>query len=439
MTLLLMSKKELSRVEVLQRVSDRRLSVKAAAELMGLSRRQATRLLKAYRDVGAASLISKKRGKSSNRRYSDGFRDYVLEVIRNKYHDFGPTLAAEKLAELHEITVSKETLRNWMIEARIWESRIERKKRVQQPRNRRECFGELIQIDGSLHWWFEDRGPQCSLLVFIDDATSKLVQIRFAPSESTFDYFHAAKAYIDRYGKPIAFYSDKHTVFRTPKTARKTGNGMTQFGRALHDLNIDIICANSPQAKGRVERANKTLQDRLVKELRLRNISTLEAANAYVPTFVEAFNAKFAKPPRNEKDVHRPLAPHDNLDNSMCIKSERTLSNSLTLLYDKVLFIVEPSDITAELARKRVTVCDYPDGRIEIEYRGVKLLYKTFDKIREVNRAAIVENKRLGPALKMAASMQAEREIKRSQRTPRRQGQDKNMFVSDSNQIGTAY
>jgi hypothetical protein len=355
-------------------------------------------------------------------------RDYVVEIIRANYHDFGPTFAAEKLADLHEINVSKETLRKWMIDAGIWESRIERKKRVHQPRKRRECFGELIQIDGSLHWWFEDRGPRCSLLVFIDDATSKIVQLRFAPSENTFDYFHATKAYIDQYGKPTAFYSDKHTVFRTPKTARKTGNGMSQFGRALHDLNIDIICANSPQAKGRVERANKTLQDRLVKELRLRNISTLEAANAYVPTFVEAFNAKFAKPPRNSKDAHRALTQHDNLDNSMCVKSERTLSNSLTLLYDKVLFIVEPNDITAELTRKRVTVCDYPDGRIEIEYGGVLLPYKTFDKIREVNRAEIVENKRLGPALELAAKMQAERAVKRSQRTPRRRGQGKHIF-----------
>ena len=352
----------------------------------------------------------------------------MLEIIRTNYHDFGPTLAAEKLAELHEINVSKETLRNWMIVAGLWESRVERKKRVQQPRNRRECFGELIQIDGSLHWWFEDRGPRCSLLVFIDDATSKIVQLRFAPSESTFDYFHAARAYIDQYGKPIAFYSDKHTVFRTPKTARKTGNGMSQFGRALNELNIDIICANSPQAKGRVERANKTLQDRLVKELRLRNISTIESANDYVPTFVEAFNAKFAKLPRNEKDVHRPLAQHENLDNAMCVKSERTLSNSLTLLYDKVMFILEPSDITAELSRKRVTVCDYPDGRIEIEYRGVLLPYRTFDKIREVNRASVVENKRLGPALELAAKLQAEREVKRSQRTPRRRGQGEHMF-----------
>jgi len=264
--------------------------------------------------------------------------------------------------------------------------------------------------------------------VFIDDATSKLVQLRFAPSESTFDYFHAAKAYLNEYGKPLAFYSDKHSIFRTPKTAHKTGNGMTQFGRALHELNIDIICANTPQAKGRVERANKTLQDRLVKELRLRNISTIEDANDFMPVFVDAHNTKFAKPPHNEKDVHRPLAAHDNLDNAMCVKSDRTLSNSLTLLYDKVMFILEPNDITAKLSRKRVTVCDYPDGRLEIEYRGVKLPYKTFDKIREVNRADIVENKRLGPVLELIATAQAERKVERSTRTPKRRGQQNHMF-----------
>ncbi len=428
MTVYLMSKTELERLEALQHIEQKRLTVTRAADLLSLSRSQVHRLLVRYRSDGVSGIQSQKRGRPSNRKYSPAFRAYALEIIRSNYHDFGPTLAAEKLVELHEINVSKETVRKWMIEAGLWESRVERKKRVHQPRNRRECFGELIQIDGSLHWWFEDRGPRCSLLVFIDDATSKLVQLRFAPSESTFDYFHAAKAYLNEYGKPLAFYSDKHSIFRTPKTAHKTGNGMTQFGRALHELNIDIICANTPQAKGRVERANKTLQDRLVKELRLRNISTIEDANDFMPVFVDAHNTKFAKPPHNEKDVHRPLAAHDNLDNAMCVKSDRTLSNSLTLLYDKVMFILEPNDITAKLSRKRVTVCDYPDGRLEIEYRGVKLPYKTFDKIREVNRADIVENKRLGPVLELIATAQAERKVERSTRTPKRRGQQNHMF-----------
>ncbi len=429
MTLLVMSKKELDRVEVLQRVKDRRLSVTAAAGLMDLSFRQTSRLLSAFVRNGAAGLISKKRGKPSNRRYSDGFRDYVVEIVRANYHDFGPTLASEKLAELHEVSISKETLRTWMITAGLWESRQERKKRVQQPRNRRECFGELIQIDGSLHWWFEDRGPRCSLLVFIDDATSRVVQLRFAPSESTFDYFHAAKAYVEQYGKPLAFYSDKHAIFRTQKAGCKTGDGMTQFGRALNELNIDIICANTPQAKGRVERANKTLQDRLVKELRLRGISTIEEANAFVPEFIEAHNTRFAKQPRNTHDLHRPLALHETLDGAMCVKSERTVSNSLTLQYDKVLFILEPNEVSAGLARKRVTVCDYPDGRLQIEHRGVSLAYRTFDKMQAVNRAEIVENKRLGPALEMIAAMQAERDGQRNIRSaPRRRGQGPNMF-----------
>lgn len=430
MTLLIMSKAELNRVEVLERVLDRRTSVTAAAGEMGVSRRQATRLLKAYREDGAAGLISKKRGKVSNRRYSAGFRNYVLEIIRSHYHDFGPTLVAEKLAERHEICVSKETIRGWMIEAGFWESRVERKKRVHQPRNRREGFGELIQIDGSLHWWFEDRGPRCSLIVFIDDATSKIVHLRFAPSESTFDYFHAAKSYLQDYGKPLAFYSDRHGIFRTPKPANKTGNGMTQFGRALHELNIDIICANTPQAKGRVERANRTLQDRLVKELRLEGISTIEAANDFVPQFIRSYNTKFAKPPGSDQDRHRPLSAHDDVDAAMCVKVERTVSKSLTLLYDKVMFILEPTDMTADLPRKHVTVCDYPDGRLEITYGGVRLGYKTFDKIREVNRAAIVDNKRLGAALEMAARLQAERDTKRSGAAPKRRGQGPNMFAA---------
>jgi transposase len=430
MALLLMSRTELSRADTLQRVLDRKLSITAAADLLGVCRRQATRLLSAYREQGSAGLISRKRGKPSNRRHSEAFRDHVIELVRRHYHDFGPTLAAEKLAELHGVTVSIETLRTWLTAVGLWESRKERKKLVKQPRNRRDCFGELIQIDGSLHWWFEDRGPRCSLLVFIDDATSQLVHLRFAASESTFDYFHATKDYIDRYGKPLAFYSDKHTIFRTSRSSDKPGTGMTQFGRALNELNIDIICANSPQAKGRVERANQTLQNRLVKEMRLRNISTIEAANTYLPEFMEAHNAKFAKAPRSEKDMHRQLASHENLDHAMCIKSERTVSKSLTLQYDQVIFILKPNDITSTLARKQVTVCDYPDGRLDIEYGGVQLPYRKFDKLQRVTRAEIVDNKRLGAALEWVAAVQAAREEERSTRSPRRRGQTGHMFAS---------
>jgi len=330
--LITMSQKELNRLEAVQKIKDRRLSVIRAAEMLSLSRSHMHRLLQAYKRDGASGLVSRKRGQPSNRRHSDEFRNAVLDLIRERYHDFGPTLAREKLIELHPIAVGKETLRQWMTEAGIWTSRRERKQRIYQPRARRDCLGELVQIDGSHHWWFENRGPKCALLVYIDDATGKLLHLRFAPSENTFDYLQATKTYLEEWGKPIAFYSDKHGVFRSTHASEKDRtSGLTQFGRALYELNIDIICANTPQAKGRVERANRTLQDRLVKELRLRGISTLDDANAFAPEFMADFNRRFGKEPRNPKDMHRLLAEHENLDGAMCRKEVRTLSQSLTL------------------------------------------------------------------------------------------------------------
>jgi hypothetical protein len=237
------------------------------------------------------------------------------------------------------------------------------------------------------------------LLVFVDDATSRLMHLQFVESESTFAYFHAARAYLEAWGKPVAFYSDKHGVFRVNHPGALGGDGMTQFGRALHALNIDIICANSSQAKGRVERAHKTLQDRLVKELRLAGVATLAEGNAFLPRFMVDYNARFAKPPANAKNLHRPLRASDDLDDAFAWKEERTLSRALTLQYDRVLFILEPSEPAKAAIGKRVTVVDYPDGRLTIRYRGVELAYRTFDKIRQVDQAAIADNKRLGPIL----------------------------------------
>ncbi len=340
--LITMSQRELNRLEVIQKIRDRRLTVIQAAALLDLSRSQIHRHLQAYDKLGSAGLVSRRRGRPSNHRYSEDFRNGVLDLVRAYYRDFGPTLACEKLAERHQLSVSKETLRQWMTLAGLWTSRRERKRQLHQPRGRRDCFGELVQIDGSHHWWFEERGPKCALLVYIDDATGKLLHLRFAGSENTFDYFHATKAYLQEWGKPLAFYSDKHGVFRTTHGSQKDRtSGLTQFGRALYELNIDIICANTPQAKGRVERANRTLQDRLVKELRLRGIDTIEAANAYAPEYIADFNARFGKEPRNPKDMHRPLAAHENIDGAMCRKEVRTLSQTLSLRYDKVLFILE--------------------------------------------------------------------------------------------------
>jgi hypothetical protein len=195
---------------------------------------------------------------------------------------------------VHGLPIGVETLRQWMIDDGIWVRRRDRNKRVYQPRHRRDCLGELIQVDGCEHWWFEDRGPQCTLLVFVDDATSRLMHLSFVASESTFAYFQATRSYLEAHGKPIALYSDKHSVFRLNKPDAANGSDMTQFGRALHELNIDILCANAPQAKGRVERAHKTLQDRLVKELRLAGADDVEAGNALLPAFMADYNARFA-------------------------------------------------------------------------------------------------------------------------------------------------
>jgi hypothetical protein len=429
MTVVSMSAKEFSRLDVLMDLEARRVTVRDACGLLRLKRRQVFRLLKDFRARGAASLISKRRGRLGNNRLPQPVRDLVMTLIKERYADFGPTLVAEKLLELHDCRVSRETLRKWMIEDGLWLDRRRRLPSVHQPRNRRERRGELIQIDGSKHWWFETRGPQCTLLAYIDDATSRLLHAAFVPSESTFDYLRETHRYISAHGRPIAFYSDKHVIFRVSNTAADGGDGMTQFGRALHELNIDIICANTPAAKGRIERSFGTLQDRLVKEMRLAGIATIEAANAFLPGFLEDHNRRFAKEPFCGTDVHRPVPQDMVLEDIFAWKEERTVTRNLTLQYDKIMFLLEPNEITRPLARQRVTVIDYPDGRLAIRHNGVDLPYRTYDKLRRVTQAAIVENKRLSEVLSYVAQIQQERDEQRSAKAPRRRGQgERHMF-----------
>ncbi len=429
MALHFMSDKELSRVEILRDLTAGRLTVSAASELMGLERRQVLRLSKAYQEQGATALISKKRGRASNRQTPTEIKAQALELIKARYADFGPTLAAEKLREVHGITVGRETLRLWMLDAGLWADRVKRRGRVYQPRYRRECVGELVQVDGSEHWWFEDRGPQCTLLVFIDDATSQLMHLQFVQSESTFAYFNATQRYLEQHGKPVAFYTDKHAVFRVNKPSGLHGDGMTQFGRALKALSIEIICANSSQAKGRVERANKTLQDRLVKELRLAGVSTMEDGNAFLPAFMADYNARFAKAPFNDKDLHRPMQPRDRLDEAFTWRAERTLSQSLTLQYDNILFMIEPSEFAQAAIGQRVEVVDFPDGRLEVRYKGRSMPYRTFDRLRRVNETAVLENKRLGGLLALIRQdQQTQPPGMRTSKGPKRRDQTRHMF-----------
>jgi hypothetical protein len=335
-----MSKQEFSRLEVLLGVQSGRLRVADACDLIGLRRRQVFRLLRGLKENGPTSVASKRRGKPSNNRLAPEFCDLAVSLVRDRYGDFGPTLAAEKLAEHHGCTISRETLRGWMIAAGLWIDRRHRLPSPHQPRRRRDCLGELVQIDGSEHAWFEDRGETCTLLAFVDDATSRLMQLRFVASESAFDYFRATRAYLEAHGKPVAFYSDKHNIFRVNNKDPISGDGVTQFGRALAALNIDIICANSPQAKGRVERAFGTLQDRLVKELRLAGIASIEAANTWLPGFVDGYNRRFGQAPANAKNLHRSLTRADDLTEILAWREQRTVTKNLTLHYDRMMLLL---------------------------------------------------------------------------------------------------
>jgi hypothetical protein len=427
MAVLSMSKQEFSRLDVLLRVQSGRLRVEDACVLIGLRRRQVFRLLRGLKQEGATSLLSKRRGKPGNHRLAAEVRTLALSLVRERYADFGPTFAAEKLAEVHGCSVSRETLRGWMIADGLWVDRRHRLPSPHQPRRRRDCLGELVQIDGSEHAWFETRGEACTLLAFVDDATSRLMQLRFVASESTFDYFRVTRGYLQAHGKPVAFYSDKHNIFRVNAKDAVGGDGITQFGRALSELNIDIICANTPQAKGRVERSFGTLQDRLVKELRLAGISTIAAANVWLPGFIEAYNARFGREPANAKDLHRPLTAADNLDEILAWREKRTVTKNLTLPYDRMMLLLEPTPFARGLARKKVEVVNYPDGRFAVQFEGTSLPYRVFDKIQTVTQGAIVENKRLGAALALVKAQQATYPPNRRRHDPMRQRPPNNL------------
>ncbi len=400
-----MSKQELRRVEVLTEVLAGSRTTESAAGVLGVSLRQAQRLVARYREGGGGALIHKSRGRPASNKLGSGVRELVLELVRQNYRDFGPTLAAEVLLERHGVDISRETLRKWMVEAGVWLSRKQRRS-FHQPRLRRESQGELVQIDGSEHRWFENRGEPCTLLVFIDDATSSLMQLRFVPSESTGSYFEALQGYLATHGCPVAFYSDKHSVFRINRDAQG-GSGMTQFGRALAELNIEIICANSSQAKGRVERANRTLQDRLVKELRLENVCDMDAGNAFLPRFLKRFNERFALPAAKPANLHRPLTLKEGrLNDILCHREQRYVSKQLTMSYDRKQIILERNQFSEGLGGKYVDLYEFPDGTLEVRSKDRTLPYRLFSKDQRVSHTAVVENKRLSHALTIIKAQQ---------------------------------
>ena len=367
-----LSTREADRVAVIREVVERRLPQSEAARRLGLGVRQVKRLVRRFRERGAAGLASSRRGRPPNNAIDAAARRAVLDLVRERYEDFGPTFACEKLAEEHGHRLSAETLRGWMIEDGLWDSKPRRAIREHPSRPRRECLGDLVQIDGSPHDWFEGRGPSCTLIVYVDDATSRLLAAGFFAAETTEAYMRTTRAHLASHGRPVAYYSDRYGVFRVNRRDRE--GEPTQFVRALRTLDVESIHAGSPQAKGRVERANRTLQDRLVKEMRLRGVCGMEAGNAYLPAFVAAYNGRFGVEPRNPADAHRAVL-HDEreLDLILCEQHARKVTRNLSISFEGRTYQVTGHGKGYRLRGASVTVCKGFDGGVTVLRDGREL------------------------------------------------------------------
>jgi transposase len=371
--MMVMSRREIRRLKVVQTAIDGHITQKAAASMLGLSERQVGRLVKAVRERGDGGIIHGLRGHPSNRGFSGEMREQIVTRYRERYPDFGPTLAAEKLWECDGIQLSDETLRKWLLAEGLWKKRRKRSP-FRRWRPRRECFGELLQMDGSHHDWLEGRGPELVLMGSIDDATNR-VYGRFADYEGTLPAMDVFKGYVEKYGLPMSTYVDRHTTYTSSKklTEEEGSDGndaLSQFERALKELGVEVIHALSPQAKGRVERLFGVLQDRLVKEMRLRGIRTKEEANAFLEEYLPHYNARFTVCPAHEADVHVTLPPSVDLDEYLCIKTERTVRNDNTITLNHRLYQLE------ERSGKKVVVQERLDGSLRIISKGVSLKYR---------------------------------------------------------------
>jgi transposase len=372
-----MSRRELGRVEVLARVKSQELRVVDAAVLLRLSYRQAKRLWKRYREEGALGLKHRSAGRRSNRACSERFRRKVLGLVREKYggavgERFGPTLAAEHLASEDGERVDAETLRRWMLAEGLW-SRERRRRRHRRRRQRKEHFGELVQMDGSFHPWLEERGPRGCLMDLVDDATNATLA-RLGEEETIWAAAGALRAWIERYGVPQALYVDWKNLYQRGATAQERRRGeepLTQFGRMCAKLGIELIAANSPQAKGRVERVHGTHQDRLVKKLRRQQIATHAQANAYLEAkYLPEHNQRFARAAARGEDYHRRAPCAAKLDQIFRLESERVVSDDWVVRYDNRFFQLAPQSRCYAPAKGRVVVCEGRDGSLAIEYRG---------------------------------------------------------------------
>lgn len=378
--IIMLSRRELKRVQIIQKVLDGELKQVEAGGILLISDRQIRRIIKRVRREGEGGVIHKSRGKPSGRQIPKKIKKKVIKLCRERYKGFGPTLATEKLIEIEGIKISKETLRKWLIEEGLWE--IKRKRNAhRQWRQRKECFGEMVQMDGSHHDWLEGRGPELVLMGYIDDATNNVFG-RFYEYEGTMPAMESFKLYSEKYGLPQSIYVDKHSTYKSSKklTVEEELKGMeesmSQFERALEELGVEVIHAHSPQAKGRVERLFGTLQDRLIKEMRLRGVNTKDDANKFLEGYLVEFNNRFRVCPANNTDVHVKVSEQCDIDKYLCIKTERTVRNDNTITHNGRLYQIE-----ANAKGKKVMVEERIDGSLYIMSNGLALRYREIFEI----------------------------------------------------------
>lgn len=383
--MIMLHQRELKRLHVIHKVLDETLKQVEAAEILSLSDRQIRRIIKRIRVEGDIGIVHRARGKPSNRELPKKIKDKVIKLYRDKYKGFGPTLASEKLLEMEGIRIKDETLRKWLINSGDWK-KVRKGRTHRQWRERKHHFGEMIQIDGSHHDWFEDRGPKCVLMGYIDDATGKAF-VRFYEYEGTKPAMDSFKRYIKKYGIPMSIYLDKHTTYKSPGKAslQDDEDPLSEFERAMKELGVNVKHAHSPQAKGRIERLFRTFQDRLIKEMRLKGIKSIEEANKFLKGYLPEYNKKFTVKPKESEDLHRDIPQGLNLDRILCIKTERTLRNDFTISHKKKLYQIED-----KIKAKKVIVEERINGTMVITHNGTYLKYREITMRPEKQKKPII-------------------------------------------------
>ncbi len=373
-----MSQEELKRLSVIHKAISKQITQIEAGDILDLSDRQIRRIIARIQENGDKGVIHRSRGQASHNAVDVRIKKRALKLCGGIYEGFGPTLASEKLFERDKIEISRETLRQWLKHEKL-PYRDRKKRPHRQWRERKAHYGQMVQMDGSHHDWFEGRGPKCVLMGYIDDATG-IPFAKFCPYEGSLTAMDSFKSYVKKHGIPLSVYLDKHPTYKStkkPSIEDELSNidPLSQFGRALGELGVELIYANSPQAKGRIERLFETFQDRVIKEMRLRKISSIEAANKFLEYYIPVFAKRFGVPPAKEGDLHRPLPKSIDLDRILCVKTERALNNDFTVAHDKKLY-----QILDSTTAKKIVVEERIDGSMAMRYKDAVLKFKEITK-----------------------------------------------------------